>query len=99
MLKKKDMATGPAVDGPVNDAGKPSSRRGFLKGAIISTIALTASAGAAKKAGDYLFKPDFDKLAEADELMAEKAWKDKKLVLMSKAEKDEMISRFKSGLE
>lgn len=99
MLKKKDMAIEAAGDRSVHNGGRHASRRGFLKGVIISTIAVAASAGAAKKAGDYLFKPDFDKLAEADELMAEKAWKDKRLVLMSEAEKDEMIRLFKSGLE
>ena len=87
-----------AEEGLGNKAGKHTSRRGLLKGVLVSGIALAATAGAAKKAGDYLFKPDCNRLNEADERMAEQAWKGKKLVLMSNAEKDEMIRRFKSGV-
>ena len=98
MMNKKDVAGKVTEENLGNKAGKHTSRRGLLKGVIISGIALAATAGAAKKAGDYLLKPDCNRLNEADERMAEKAWKGKKLILMSDAEKDEMIRRFKSGV-
>ena len=99
MIKRKDGAPKAAEESLGNKAGKHTSRRGLLKGSIISGIAFAATAGAAKKAGDYLLKPDFNRLNEADELKAEQAWKGKKLVLMSKAEKDEMIRVFEKGVE
>jgi hypothetical protein len=93
---KKKMPLDPIQDGLVNKAGRLATRRGFLRTAIVSGVALGATAAAAKKAGDALFKDDVERRSRAEERMAHDSLKGKKLVLMSEAEKKEMLKAFEA---
>lgn len=82
-----------------NKAGKVTSRRGFLKKTVLTGLAVAGTAAAAKKATEALLKEDYRRLYRADELGAERAWKGKKLVLMSRVEKEEMVAALVKSYE
>lgn len=97
MKNKKDRPMVMTMDEVANKTHRLGSRRGFLKGVVVSGVALGATATAAKKVGDALFKEDLERRYEAEERMAEGALKGKKLVPMTSEEKEEMIKGFESG--
>ncbi len=75
-----------------NKLKKKSTRRSFLKNAVVAGLAVAGGAGIAKKATEAVLKEDNRKLYLKDELGVERTWKGKKLTLMSKNEKKEMVS-------
>jgi hypothetical protein len=96
-LKKMDLdATDDSIE---NKTGRLTSRRGFLKGTIVAGLAIAGTAVTAKKAAQALLKEDYERFHKADELRAERVWKGKKLVIMSKAEKEEMITALVKSFE
>ena len=75
-----------------NTLEKKNTRRSFLKNAVVAGLAITTGAGIAKKATDAVLKEDNRKLYLADELGVERTWKGRKLYLMSKNEKKQMVT-------
>jgi hypothetical protein len=97
MADEKDKPINAMNDAIENRSERLTTRRGFIKSAIISGVAIAATATAAKKVGDKLLKMDYERLSEADERRAREFFKGKKLVLMTRAEKDEMVRGFEAA--
>lgn len=92
MDKKEKELSG--QDGIDRMAKSRSSRRGFLKKAIVSTVAVTATAAAAKKAGDVLLKEDAQQAYLNDVLPGDKVLAGRRYVEMSSDEKRTLVARF-----
>lgn len=76
-----------------------SSRRGFLKKAVVAGVAATATAGIAKKTGDLLLKEDFQAAYLKDVLPGDKVLASREYVEMSQEEKNAMLRLFKKNYE
>jgi hypothetical protein len=74
-----------------------SSRRGFLKKAIVGTVAVTATAAVAKKTGDILLKEDAQQAYLNDVLPGDKVLAGRQYVEMTVEEKKSMVARFESN--
>lgn len=74
-----------------------SSRRGFLKKAVISAVAVTATAAAAKKAGDILLKEDAQQAYLNDVLPGDKVLAARQYVVMTTEEKTALVARMKKN--
>lgn len=88
--KDKDLTAPAAID---NKAAAPTSRRGFLSKAIVAGVAVTATAGLAKKTSEVLLKEDFQKAYLNDVLSGDSVLASRQYVLMSKEEKAELLKR------
>ncbi|MBI5893370.1 MAG: twin-arginine translocation signal domain-containing protein [Deltaproteobacteria bacterium] len=81
----------------VSKCGKTLSRRTFIKKAAVGGIAIASAAGIIK-AAKTLAEAEAEKREYAayvhDELQQDKIMKDKKYVLMTKEEKEEMLKMF-----
>lgn len=71
-----------------------SSRRGFLKKALVAGVAVTATAALAKKTGQVLLKEDYQKAYLDDLLPGDSVLRGRQYVLMSKAEKEALVRQF-----
>jgi len=69
-----------------------SSRRSFLKKALVSTVAVTATASLAKKASDLLVEPDHEKAAANEILAGDRTLRAREYVVMSNMEKREYLA-------
>lgn len=81
----------PDTAGMDNKAKAQSSRRGFIKKAVLAGIAVTATAGLAKKTSDVLLKEDFQKLYMNDVLPGDKELASRQYVLMTRGEKEALV--------
>ena len=88
--KDKDLSTTAAIE---NKAAAPTSRRSFLSKAIIAGVAVTATAGIAKKTSEVLLREDFQKAYLKDVLGGDGVLASRQYVLMSKQEKAELLKR------
>jgi len=87
--EKKVVSAAP--DAVENKLKQHTSRRGFLKKAVVSTVAVTATAALAKKASDLIVEPDYEK-AVADEILAgDKSLRAREYVLMTDREKKDYL--------
>ncbi|MBE9528818.1 MAG: hypothetical protein IME99_06230 [Proteobacteria bacterium] len=75
-----------------NKLKKKTTRRGFLKSAVLAGLAIGGGVLGAKKMTESVLKEDNRRLYSADAQGVERTWKNKKLTLMSKNEKEEMVS-------
>ncbi len=91
MDKKDKGLTSPAAI--ENKAAAQTSRRGFLSKAIVAGVAVTATAGIAKKTSEVLLKEDFQKAYLKDVLSGDNVLASRQYVLMSKEEKAELLKR------
>ena len=82
-----------------NKLGGQSTRRGFIKSTMVAGLAIAGGAVAAKKVVDAVLREDTRRLYMADALGVEHVWKGKKLHLMSKGEKKEMVSALIKSFE
>ncbi|MFQ5465368.1 MAG: hypothetical protein ACE5EI_05515 [Thermodesulfobacteriota bacterium] len=80
-----------AVD---NKTRKHSSRRGFIRGAIISAVAVTATAKLAKKTVSLLPEVDYQKAYLGDIEAGDRALKKTRITLMSEKEKKELLRMY-----
>ena len=92
MSEIKEKPVGIIDESLKNKLDKNIPRRGFIKSAVVMGLAIVCGATVAKKVAEVALKEDNRKLYRADELGVERTWKDKKLYLMSKEEKEEMVS-------
>ncbi len=97
MSDERDRPIDAVNDSPKNKAERHTSRRGFLKTAIASGLAVAVTAKVAKEATEALIKADNQRIYDADEIRAGQALRGKKLVLMSKAEKEELVKTFEAA--
>lgn len=74
-----------------------SSRRGFLKKAVISAVAVTATAAAAKKASDVLLKEDAQQAYLNDVLPGDEVLAARKYVVMTGEEKKTLVARLEKN--
>ncbi len=87
--KEKELSE---QDGIERAARTRSSRRGFLKKAIISTVAVTATAAVAKKTGDVLLKEDAQQAYLNDVLPGDKVLAGRQYVEMTADEKRALVA-------
>ncbi|MBI2399829.1 MAG: twin-arginine translocation signal domain-containing protein [Deltaproteobacteria bacterium] len=88
--KEKDSREQIGID---NIVKARSSRRGFLKKAIIGAVAVTATAAVAKKAGDVLLKEDAQQAYLNDVLPGDKVLSGMQYVEMTASEKKTLVAR------
>ena len=86
--KKVESIAPEAVE---NRMKQHSSRRGFLKKALVSTVAVTATATLAKKASDLIAEPDYEKAVAHEILAGDRALRAREYVLMTDKEKKEYL--------
>lgn len=91
MDKKEKGSKGPA--GIDNRAEARTSRRGFLTKAIVAGVAVTATAGLAKKTGDLLLREDYQNKYLDDVLPGDKLLASRRYVMMTKEEKLALVKR------
>jgi hypothetical protein len=70
-----------------NRMKRHSSRRNFLKGALLSTVAVAGTATLAKKASALIPEPDHEESAQMELLSGDKVLKEHEYVVMSSREK------------
>ncbi len=75
-------------------AKKHSSRRGFLKKAIITTVAVVGTAKLAEKTVSVITEADHQKEYLGDVLPGDREMASRKYVQMTKAEKKAMVRQF-----
>lgn len=81
-----------------NKSKKQATRRGFLKKALIAGVAVTATAGIAKKTAKTLLpEGDHQKEYLNDVLPGDKVLAQREYVLMTKSEKEELVKTLESG--
>lgn len=88
--KEKDPRELVSVDNMVKAR---SSRRGFLKKAIVGAVAVTATAAVAKKTGDVLLKEDAQQAYLNDVLPGDKTLSSWQYVEMTPSEKKSLVAR------
>ena len=88
--KEKDPKEQIGIDNMVKAR---SSRRGFLKKAIVGAVAVTATAAVAKKTGDVLLKEDPQQAYMNDVLPGDKALSQMQYVEMTAGEKKSLVAR------
>lgn len=71
-----------------------TSRRGFIKKALISAVAVTATAGLAKKTASLIPEGNLQDKYLDDVLPGDKILAKREYVLMTKEEKEELIKTF-----
>lgn len=92
MSESKDKGI-EAIDRMINNKlEKKSTRRGFLKSAVVAGLAIGGGVLGAKKVTELVLKENNRRLYSADAQGVERTWKNKRLTLMSKNEKEEMVS-------
>jgi hypothetical protein len=92
MSESKDKSI-EAIDRMINNKlEKKSTRRGFLKSAVVAGLAIGGGVLGAKKVTESVLKENNRRLYSADAQGVERTWKNKRLTLMSKNEKEEMVS-------
>jgi len=74
-------------------AKKHSSRRGFLKKALIATVAVAATGKVAKKTASLITESDHQKEYLGDVIPGDREMARREYVLMSDAEKRELVQR------
>jgi hypothetical protein len=74
-----------------NRMKRHSSRRNFLKGALLSTVAVAGTATLAKKASSLIPEPDHEESARMELLAGEKVLRGREYVVMSSREKREYL--------
>lgn len=94
--KEKNPAELTAIDNMVKAR---SSRRGFLKKAIVGAVAVTATAAVAKKTGDVLLKEDLQQAYLNDVLPGDKVLSARQYVEMTPEEKRTLVSTLKKNYE
>ena len=68
-----------------------SSRRGFIRGALLTTVAFTATASLAKKASTLIPMPDHEDAARNELIAGDRKLKQRKYVVMTEREKREYL--------
>ncbi|MFQ5587117.1 MAG: hypothetical protein ACE5GF_09925 [Thermodesulfobacteriota bacterium] len=69
-----------------------SSRRGFMRGALLSTVAIAATTSLAKKASTLIPEPDHEEAARRELLAGNKVLKKREYVVMTGKEKREYLA-------
>ena len=88
--KEKDSREQIGIDNMVKAR---SSRRGFLKKAIVGAVAVTATAAVAKKTGDILLKEDPQQAYLNDVLPGDKVLSEMQYIEMTAGEKKTLVAR------
>jgi hypothetical protein len=88
--KEKDSREQSGIDNMVKAR---SSRRGFLKKAIVGAVAVTATAAVAKKTGDVLLKEDPQQAYLNDVLPGDSILAGRQYVEMTRDEKKSLVAR------
>jgi hypothetical protein len=96
MMDKRDERNGEGSnpESPLvveNRMKRHSSRRNFLKGALLSTVAVAGTATLAKKASSLIPEPDHEESARMELLAGEKVLRGREYVVMSSREKREYL--------
>ena len=68
-----------------------SSRRGFIRGALLTTVAFTATASLAKKASTLIPVPDHEDEARSELIAGDRRLKQRQYVVMTEKEKREYL--------
>ena len=92
-MDKRDDKSRKEID-PVsveNVMKRHSSRRGFLKKAFISTVAVAGTATLAKKASSLIPEPDHKEAALRESLAGDKVLRELEYVVMSSREKSQYL--------
>ena len=92
--KKNDGRSGSADSVAGNMAKKHSSRRGFIKKALISAVAVAATAKLAEKTASMIAEPDHQKEYLGDVLPGDRVMAEREYVLMSDSEKKQLVGSF-----
>ena len=79
----------PAATKPVSQA-----RRGFFAKAAVGAVSISGTAGLAKVVVDTIPEPDLSDLYQKDLLAGEQELGEREYVLMSAAEKEDMVQQF-----
>lgn len=80
-----------------NKAKKRSTRRSFIKNALVSAVAVTTTAGVAKKTASVITQKDHQQEYGKDEQAAESALTKREYVLMSDREKKDLVRMFENN--
>ena len=92
-MDKRDDKSRKGID-PVsveNRMKRHSSRRNFLKNALLSTVAVAGTATLAKKASSLIPEPDHKEAALRESLAGDKVLREWEYVVMSSREKREYL--------
>ncbi len=92
-----DVTAGGKDSAVANMAKKHSSRRGFIKKALISAVAVAATAKIAKKTASIIAKPDHQTDYLDDIIPGDRAMSEREYVLMSDSEKKKLVSSFEKN--
>jgi hypothetical protein len=68
-----------------------SSRRGFIRGALLTTVAFTTTASLAKKASTLIPVPDHEDTARNELIAGDRRLKQRQYVVMTEREKREYL--------
>jgi hypothetical protein len=75
------------------------TRRGFFTKAAIGAVAISGTAGLAKVVGDTVAEPDLRARYRKDSLAGESELRERKYVLMSDEEKEDMVQHLVDNYE
>jgi len=85
-----------------NSLKRHTSRRGFLKKALVSTVAVAGTATLAKKASTLIPEPDYKEAARREILAGDKILGEREYVVMSDREKnaylDTLLEKSRKGI-
>ncbi|MBI1912081.1 MAG: hypothetical protein HYS21_08770 [Deltaproteobacteria bacterium] len=95
--KKAPESLDTIKDGVENKVKKHVSRRSFFKKALVTTVAVTATAGLAKKASTLIPTENFEKLYLNDVLPGDIELAKRQYVLMTEQEKAALVRDLESN--
>jgi len=85
--KKSESSPSVSAEHRVNN----SSRRGFIRGALLTTVAFTATASLAKKASILIPLPDHEGAARNELIAGDRTLQQRQYVVMTDREKREYL--------
>jgi len=92
--KMNDGRSGSNDSAARNVAKKHSSRRGFIKKALISAVAVATTAKLAEKTASLIAESDHQKEYLGDVLPGDRVMSEREYVLMSDSEKKNLVRSF-----
>ncbi|NOS35247.1 MAG: hypothetical protein GQ522_01270 [Deltaproteobacteria bacterium] len=92
-MNKRDEEKGESIEPEPAESGlkRHSSRRGFIRGAILTTVAFTATASLAKKASTLIPVPDHEEEARNKLIAGDRKLQQRQYVVMTEREKREYL--------
>ena len=92
-MNERDGKNSESSSAPVSTESRVnhSSRRGFIRGALLTTVAFTATASLAKKASTLIPVPDQANAARNELIAGDRRWQQRRYVVMTDREKREYL--------